>query len=127
MITYNIRFPLNDDLSKNTYFLMTTTTKDAFSSNLLLLLLTQKGERYYDPNYGTDLLKFIFEPNDGITISDIEEEIRITVARYIPNLTINSITFNDDHPDNDVRLNVNIKFTYEEDAFSEEGLLELNF
>lgn len=127
MITYNIRFPLNDDLSKNTYFSMTTATKDAFSSNLLLLLLTQKGERYYDPNYGTDLLKFIFEPNDGITISDIEEEIRNTVARYIPNLTINSITFNDDHPDNDVRLNVNIKFTYEEDAFSEAGELDIQF
>ena len=40
MITYNIKFPLNDDLSTNTYFLMTQVTKDAFSSDLLLLLLT---------------------------------------------------------------------------------------
>ena len=64
MISYNIKFPLNDDVSTNTYFLMSKVTKDAFSSDLLLLLLTQKGERYYEPDYGTDLLKFIFEYKD---------------------------------------------------------------
>lgn len=76
MITYNIKFPLNDNLSTNTYFLMTQVTKEALSSDLLLLLLTQKGERYYEPNYGTNLLKFIFEPNDNLTAGDVEQEIK---------------------------------------------------
>ena len=93
MITYNIKFPLNDDVTQNTYFKMTRVTKDAFSSDLLLLLLTQKGERYYEPDYGTDLLKYIFEPNDTLTASDVEQEIKRTVSLYIPNLTINNIVF----------------------------------
>lgn len=132
MITYNIKFPLNDNLSTNTYFLMTQVTKEALSSDLLLLLLTQKGERYYEPNYGTNLLKFIFEPNDNLTATDVEQEIKNTVSAYIPNLKINKITFNwnlDDNgqPISETQLNVNIQFTYTEDSFSEQGELDLKF
>ncbi|MFA5366427.1 MAG: GPW/gp25 family protein [Dehalococcoidia bacterium] len=132
MVSYNIKFPLNDDVTTNTYFALTKTTKDALTSDLLLLLLTQKGERYYEPDYGTDLLRFIFEPNDNLVQSDIEQEIKRTVSSYIPALKIDRITFNknvDDQglPMSESQLNVYIKFTYTEDTFSETGELELNF
>jgi phage baseplate assembly protein W len=132
MVSYNIKFPLNDDVTTNTYFKMSRVTKDAFSSDLLLLLLTQKGERYYEPDYGTDLLKFIFEPNDNLTASDIEQEIKRTVSEYIPALKIERIDFNwgvdaEGQPASENQLNVKIKFTYSEDAFSESGELDLNF
>ncbi len=132
MLTYNIKFPINDDVSTNTYFAMSSVTKDAFSSDLLLLLLTQRGERYYEPDYGTNLLKFIFEPNDNITEKDIEQEIKNTVSLYIPALKISSVTFSnledeEGNPISENQLNVNIKFTYNEDAFSEAGELDLKF
>ena len=132
MASYNITFPLNDDVSTNSYFLMSKVTKDAFSSDLLLLLLTQKGERYYEPDYGTNLLKYIFEPNDNLDASDIEKELKTTVSTYIPALTINQISFNWNRDDqgnliSENQLNVNIKFTFSEDAFSENGELDINF
>ena len=132
MKSYNIRFPLRDDTEKNAYFLMNQITKDAFSSDLLLLLLTEKGERYYEPNYGTNLLKYIFEPNDQLTSEDIEAEIKKTVSLYIPSLKIKSVTFTslvDDqgYAMSEHQLNVHIEFTYIEDAFSENGELDLNF
>jgi len=132
MASYNITYPLRDDVATNTYFLMSKVTKDAFSSDLLLLLLTQKGERYYEPDYGTDLLKFIFEPNDNLTANDVEAEIKRIVSLYIPSLKINQVTFNwktDDNgqPISENQLNVNIKFTFSEDAFTENGELDLNF
>ena len=132
MKSYNIRYPLKDDNDKKTYFQLNQITKDAFSSDLLLLLLTEKGERYYEPNYGTNLLKFIFEPNDSLTAQDIEQELKRTVSLYIPNLTIKSIDFNrltDDQGNaiSENQLNVHITFKYSEDAFSEDGELDLNF
>jgi phage baseplate assembly protein W len=132
MKSYNIKFPLRDDTSKNSFFLMSQVTKDAFSSDLLLLLLTQRGERYYEPDYGTNLLKYIFEPNDSLTATDVEQEIKNTVSLYIPALKITKITFNwnlDDNgqPISENQLNVNIQFTYTEDAFTESGELDLNF
>jgi len=132
MKSYNIKFPLRDDTSKNLFFQMSQVTKDAFSADLLLLMLTQKGERYYESDYGTNLLKYIFEPNDNLTAVDVEQEIKNTVSLYIPALKITSVTFNwnlDDNgqPISENQLNVNVKFTYTEDAFSENGELELNF
>lgn len=132
MISYNIKFPLADNVSTNTFFQMSSVTKDAFSSDLLLLLLTQKGERYYLPEYGTNLQKYIFEPNDNLAANDIEQEIKRTVSLYIPALKINSVTFNwntDDtgQPISENQLNVNVKFTFSEDAFSEQGSIDLNF
>jgi len=132
MASYNITFPLNDDVATNSYFLMSKVTKDAFSSDLLLLLLTQKGERYYEPDYGTNLLKYIFEPNDNLNAGDIEQEIKRTVSLYIPALTINQVLFNwntdnENQPISENQLNLNIKFTFSEDAFSEQGSLDINF
>ena len=132
MITYNIKFPLNDNLSTNTFFQMTQVSKEAFSSDLLLLLLTQKGERYYEPEYGTDLLKFIFEPNDGLNATDVEAEIKNTVSKYIPNLKVTKINFNwnvDDegNPISENQLNVRVFFVYTEDSFSEDGQIDINF
>jgi len=132
MVSYNIKYPLQDDVTTNTYFLMTKVSKEAFSSDLLLLLLTQKGERYYEPDYGTNLLKYIFEPNDNLTADDVEQDIKRIVSLYIPSLKIDTVTFNwnlDDtgQPISDNQLNVNIKFTFSEDAFSEQGQLDLNF
>lgn len=132
MTTYNIKFPLVDDTETNTYFKLTKITKDALTSDLVLLLLTERGERYYEPDYGTNLLKYLFEPNDSITGNDIEQEIKRTVSLYIPTLTIDKVTFNWNVDENgeaisDTQINVNIKFTYNEDVFSEQGSLDLNF
>lgn len=130
MNSYNIKFPLVDDNSTNTFFQTGKITKESFSSDLLLLLLTQKGERYYESDYGTDLLKYIFEPNDELTMNDIETEIKKTVSTYIPYLKIKKVSFNRTINDSTIpenQLNVNIKFTYEEDTFTEEGEIDLNF
>jgi phage baseplate assembly protein W len=130
--SFNIKFPIRDNTETNSLFLMSQVTKDAFSSNLFLLLITEKGERYYEPDYGTNLLKYIFEPNDNLTSSDIEQEIKSTVSLYIPNLTVNRVTFNrstdsDNLPVDETHLLVEVGFTYSENAFSEEGTISLNF
>ena len=128
----NIKFPIIDDVDKNRGFKLTTITKDAITSNLLLLLLTNKGERYYEPDYGTNLLQYIFEPKDNLTINDIEGELKETVKKYLPEVTLTNIQFFRDVDDvgqeiKENELRVVINFTYSEDTFVEKGRLELNF
>lgn len=128
----NIRFPLVDDKAKNIFFQQNDITKDALTSNLLLLLLTNKGERYYQPNYGTNLLKFVFEPKDNVTESDIENDIKNTVKEFIPQLSIRNVRFFDEvddegNPVGENQLSVVIDFTFSEDVFSENDTLTLTF
>lgn len=129
MKTYNIKFPLTDNVVTNTFFELNSVTKNSLSSDLMLLLLTQKGERWYEPRYGTNLLKYIFEQNDSLTTDGIEEEIKNTVNLYIPALTIDKVDFiyPTDNEEDQNQLVVNVRFTYSEDVFSEQGELSLNF
>jgi phage baseplate assembly protein W len=132
MNSYNITFPFKDDNETNSFIHMNQVTKDSYSSNLLLLLLTQKGERYYESDYGTNLLKYIFEPNDQLTSNQVEEDIRNTVSLYIPELKITSVTFNWNVDDegrviSENQLNVNVKFVYLEGSLGEQGNIDLNF
>ena len=130
----NIKFPVSDDTTTNAFLKLNNVTKEAFSSNLLLLLLTEKGERYYMPNFGTNLLKYVFEPSDNITVDEIMDELNETVSEYIPNLKIDDVNFNwvkgngsTIEMDGTARLNLKIGFVYSEDAFSERGEIELDF
>ncbi len=130
MKSINIKFPLENDNVTNRLFKMNSVTKEALNSNLLLLLLTDKGERYYQPDYGLDIRKYIFEPKDGFTRSDIEEEIRETVKLYIPELTITNVTFFTDVDDvgddvGDNQINMLVEFRYSEDTFSETGSINI--
>lgn len=130
MKTINIKFPLTDDVEKNRLFGLNSVSKDALTSNLVLLLLTEKGERYYEPDFGTSLKKFLFEPKDDLTMGDIERDIRETVKKFIPQLSIKQVQFfseSDDLGENvgDNELRVVVDFTYTEDVFSESGRLEL--
>ena len=132
MTSYNINYPFKDNNSTHSFISMNRVTKDSYSSNLLLLLLTQKGERYYESDYGTNLLKYIFEPNDTLTANQVEEEIKNTVPLYIPEIKITKVTFNwlvDDNgnPISDNQLNVNVQFVYNEGVLNEEGSIDLNF
>lgn len=127
MKSYSIKFPITDDTVLNNFFKMNYLTKDAYSSSLLLLLLTEKGERYYDPEYGTNLLYYLFENDKNLVQNDIVNDIKQSVSRYIPNMQIENIVFNYNNNDNDDnQVNIYIQFSYTEENFTETGTLTIN-
>ena len=93
-ITYGITFPFADS-TDGRYFSLNTTNMEEIRTDLVHLLLTRKGSRYYLPDFGTRLLEYIFEPLDGPTFSEIESEIRDSVATYIPGIQITNLTITD--------------------------------
>lgn len=87
---FGLDFPFRNSTIGD-YTRMTLTRDEEIRANLIHLLLTRKGSRYFLPDFGTRLYEFIFDLNDVITYSSIEDEIRETVKKYIPNLEINTI------------------------------------
>jgi phage baseplate assembly protein W len=109
-VKYGIDYPFRDS-NKGDYIKMTETPEREVRANLLHLLLTRRGTRYFLPDFGTRIYEYIFEQNDTVTFSLIEEEIRDGVKKYIPNLDINSISINSaENEPNEVRT-----FSQEED------------
>lgn len=133
MKAINIKFPLEDDVEKNVLFKQNYVTKDALVSNLLLLLLTEEGERFYMSDYGINLRKYVFQPKDSITESEITEEIKERVKTFIPQLTITKVMFYSAETDQDGNtldeneITVHVDFTYSNDTFSDQGSLDITF
>lgn len=90
MASYGIDYPFRDS-AVGEYVATTTTLEREVRADLIHLLLTRKGSRYFLPDFGTRLYEFIFEQNDSVSHSQIEDDIREGVRKYIPNLDINSI------------------------------------
>jgi phage baseplate assembly protein W len=120
----NIEFPFKD--SKNGFFLqLTQTDSKAIKSDLMHLILTRKGERFYNPEFGTDLLRFIFEPNDSLTYSAIKLDIQTTVKKYMPNLEVNDVIVEYDEED-EHRVSIRIDYTITDDIFKESDFVIIN-
>ena len=89
-------------------FKSTYSTKDQIKSNLINLVLTNKGERVYNPNFGTNLKEVIFE---GIT-EDIQEKVKNTIIEnanyFMPEINISDVVVENDEDHN--TINVTIKY-----------------
>ena len=120
----NINFPFKD--SRQGFFLdLNNTDNEAIKADLLHLLLTRKGQRLYLPDFGTDLLKFIFEPEDGITFEAIKSEIRNEIQRYLPNLEMDDLLI-EESPDNEYAVVVTIQYTITDGVFESSDILTIN-
>ena len=120
----NIDFPFRDS-DNGFYFKMNKTDKDAIRADLLHLLLTNKGERLYLPEFGSDLKKFIFEPNDEVTQEEIKDNLNQTITRFIPNLLINDISFRNDTIEE--LIIVELTYTVIEGTFTSTDTITLTF
>ena len=104
-----VKFPFNSPgLFKKSY-----TTFEQASTNIKSLILTRKGERYQQPNFGTDLINVLFEPN----VSELKEFITTTITDavqfWLPYLSITElkITTQEDDPNMIHNIQISLSFT----------------
>lgn len=120
----NIDYPFKDS-DKGFFLQLNDTDSRAVKADLMHLILTQRGQRLYMPDFGTDLMKFIFEPNDSKLQSEIKSDIQETVTKYIPNLTINEVEVNRD-TNNEHKATIRIDYSITEDVFVETDFVVIN-
>ena len=123
----NIDFPFNDD-NKGKLLSMSNVSEKSIKSDLIHLLLTNEGERLYNPSFGTNLRKFIFEPNLGDVHNKIKEEIQNKVRIFMPFVEINDITLtpgDEGQIRNENHVLVKIDYTVNNGAFASSDSIEI--
>ena len=87
-IAIGVALPFNGPgVFKSTY-----TTKDQIKSNLVNLLLTDTGERIMNPNFGTNLKRFLFEGITDNNLETLKDNILNSILSYISEITVTNIT-----------------------------------
>lgn len=109
---FGVKYPFISDGFEN-YFLDTNeTVKDKVRSELVHVIFTPKGQRIRCPNFGTDLIKYIFEQNDEVSWEAIKNEVRESVKQWVPNILVNNISVvTNENNENEIYVRVDYSVT----------------
>ena len=88
---FGIKYPFKSEVFQNFYIDANSSIKEKVRSQLMHIVFTPKGQRIRNPEFGTDLIKFIFEPNDKITWESVKNEVTESVKRWATNISLNNI------------------------------------
>lgn len=101
---YGIKYPFENRNTDNVYVDLNESTKDELKSQVLHVLFTPKGQRLRDPNFGTELTKYLFEQKDGITDDAIIKSVSRDLKAYVPSVNLDKITINQDETNENSRI-----------------------
>lgn len=106
-IALGVTLPLK--LGKTGYFEQAFDTITQIKSNLINLLLTVKGERVFQPTFGSDLHALLFTQMDEEYEANVKRAIQSAVSKWLPFLNIIEQNVTRDHDRN--RTLVELKFS----------------
>lgn len=93
---YGIRYPFALENNEELYMDLNLTQDDSLKSRLLHVIFTPKGQRLRNPDFGTDLIKYIHEPADETTFERLKNDITQQVYKYVPDVSFKDISIYDD-------------------------------
>jgi len=107
-----ISIPYNPD----NIFNITYTTKDQIKTNLLNFMLTNKGERYFNPEFGANLRNTLFEQN--MNTEELQASLADQISLYFPSVTVNELLFTPDYDNNALNIKLNYTVNMQTDSLS---------
>lgn len=106
---YGIKYPFVSDGYEKFFVDTNDSVMEKVRSQLMHVVFTPKGQRLRNPQFGTDLVKYIFEQSDTTSWDEIKNEVSEAVKRWVANCSINGIEVvkneNDEHE-------IYVKLTY---------------
>ncbi len=88
---YGVKYPFTTDNEEGYYLDLNNTLADGIKSQVLHVILTPKGQKLRDPEFGTDLVKYIFSPKDDISFNEIKSEITRQISKYVPQVEFRDV------------------------------------
>lgn len=88
---YDIKFPFTANNLDGFFIDLNKTIEDKKASEILHVILTPKRSRIRKPDFGTDLIKYIYELNDEQTWDTVRSETIESVNNYVSGVNLTSI------------------------------------
>lgn len=93
---YGIKYPFTKENNEELYIDVNNTYEDSIKSRVLHVVFTPKKQRLRMPAFGSDLIRFIFEPDDGMTMADLKSSLKTDIETYVPEVIFDDINVYDD-------------------------------
>lgn len=100
---YGIKYPFTTDNDDGTYIDLNKTYGEGIQSQVLHVIFTPKGQKLRDPDFGTDLVKYIYSQSDSSTFGGVKGEISSQISKYVPEVEFRDISiYNSEGDDNGI-------------------------
>ena len=119
----NIAIGIAIPFSAPSAFISTYDFKTQIKYNLIKLLLTNKGERIFNPNFGTDIRKQLFNQITDTTSEVLVTQISDTINAFIPEVIVEKLEVKQ-MPDT---YTMQINLTYRIKISNEKETITINF
>ena len=83
---YGIKYPFTYENDELVYLDLNETFEQSVQAQILHVIFTPKKQKLRDPDFGSDLIKYLYDPSDGTTFEKIKSQIREDVAARVPNV-----------------------------------------
>ena len=104
---YGIKFPFTANNLDGFFLDLNEEIKDKVASEIVHVILTPKRSRIRLPEFGTNLIKYIFEPNDELTWDGVKSEAMEAVTKYVSNVRVEDMrTITDENNPQNVFLDI---------------------
>lgn len=97
-------FPKSLDVNPVTNDLVRKLDEEAVKDALKNLLLTDRGERLFQPDLGSDIRATLFDMNTPATLTLLKKLVRDTITTYEPRVTLIDVDVLSDYDDNRVQV-----------------------
>ena len=77
-------------------FKINYTTAEQVKYNMINYFLTNKGERVFNPNFGGDISRYVFEPNDPATTEILKKGIEDDIKLIFPMVELKEVVITSD-------------------------------
>ena len=94
-------------------FSLSYTTEEQAISNLKNLLLTRKGERPFQPQFGSDVYSLLFEQMDSDLSDKMSNQLSEDIRFWLPYIIIDDIVVTPDFDRNSVSISLSFRVTEE--------------
>lgn len=96
---YGIKYPFENMNLEEIYVDLNETYVDRVKSEVLHVLFTPKGQKLRNPDFGTDLIKYLFDQKDDTTFEDIKTTIKTDIGKYVNGVEFEDIRILNDEND----------------------------
>ena len=87
-------------------FTQTYTTQDQIKSNIINYILTDRGERVFNPTFGSNIRASLFENITQDLLQTLEVTLNEDLSTYFPNVNFSNITITPEYDENTISIKI---------------------
>jgi phage baseplate assembly protein W len=87
-------------------FTQTYTTQDQIKSNIINYILTDRGERVFNPTFGSNIRASVFENITSNLLKNLEINLNSDLSAYFPNVNFADVKITPNYDENSISIEI---------------------